>query len=426
MSAEAKTRVRTLTAGTVTGGFLAVGRADARFVRRHDIDWLRVLAVLLLFPFHVSRVFNADDPFYVKADSLSVPLSYALGFISVWHMQLLFVLAGASTYFALGKRSSRQYILERVKRLAVPFMFGFLVLIPPQTWYGGRFNSGYAASFWHYIVSGDFLQMNVKDGGDYYGGFGIGHLWFIFVLLFVAIIALPLFRWGRTERGAALLRSISRRLAHPASWPLAVLFIMVGDAMPEAGLQPFYYLAFFVLGYVVVCDGEFVKTAERLRWKALAAGSALALWWVMSGDLRDSLPDPSFQRAGLTFLGILGSWLVIVGLLGCGKRYLDRTSPTLRYLAEASYPVYILHQTVIVVAAFYIVGLPAAEPLQWLTLLVVSVAFTFALYEVVRRFATPRFLFGMRPLKRQDRTVSVPVEVGTTARPSTVSAARAR
>ena len=72
----------------------------------------------------------------------------------------------------------------------------------------------------------------------------------------------------------------------------------------------------------------------------------------------------------------------------------------LGYLAEASYPVYILHQTVIVVAAFYIVGLPAAEPLQWLTLLVVSVACTFALYEVVRRSAVTRFLFGMRPTRK--------------------------
>ena len=70
------------------------------------------------------------------------------------------------------------------------------------------------------------------------------------------------------------------------------------------------------------------------------------------------------------------------------------------YLAEASYPVYILHQTVIVVAAFFIVRLAASEPLQWLTLLVTSVAVTFALYEVVRRFAPTRFLFGMRPARK--------------------------
>ena len=116
-----------------------------------------------------------------------------LGFVSVWHMPLLFLLAGASTYFALRRRSGKQYLGERFTRLGVPFLIGvFVLLIPVQTWYGARFNSGYTESFWHYLVSGDFLRWNIQEGGDYFGGFGFGHLWFIFVLLLVAVIALPL------------------------------------------------------------------------------------------------------------------------------------------------------------------------------------------------------------------------------------------
>ena len=376
--------------------------------RLHYIDWLRVLAVLLLFPFHVSRVFNADDPFYVKATHLSVPLSYALNFISVWHMPLLFVLAGASTCFALGKRSREQYLGERRRRLLVPFIFGIFVLIPPQTWYGGRFNSGYTASFWQYLSSGDFLKWNIRNGGDYYGGFGIGHLWFIIVLFLLAVVALPLFSWGRSGRGEALLRGCSRRLAHPAGWALAAVLLMVGSALPDpAGLKPFYYLVFFVLGYLTMCDPAFMKSAERYRLPALAAGSALAVWWVLSGDhLHDSSAGDSLLREPLFLLSTLASWLVIVGLLGYGRRYLDRTSPALSYLAEASYPIYILHQTVIVVAAFFVVRLAASAPLQWLTLFVVSVAGTFVLYEVVRRFAPTRFVFGMRPRKRREASAA--------------------
>ncbi len=366
--------------------------------RKHYIDWLRVLAVLLLFPFHTLRVFNADDPWYVKADHLSMAVSGVLGFISVWHMPLLFVLAGASTYFALRKRTWGRYLGERFTRLGVPLLFGVFFLIPPQTWYGGRFNSGYAQSFWRYLVSGDFLRFNIQDGGDYYGGFGIGHLWFIMVLLWVACTALPLLSFCRGGKAASVLQNVSRRLAHPAMWLLAAFLLMVGEAMPDpTGLDTPYYLVFFVLGFAIMADGRFMETAERWRWHALGGGVALSAWWVLSSGLRDATPDPSVERAVLVFLGMLASWLMIVGLLGVGKRYLDRTSPALAYLAEGSYPVYILHQTVIVVAAFAIVGLGAVEPLQWLTLLVVSVAVTFALYEVVRRFAVTRFLFGMRP-----------------------------
>jgi len=373
---------------------------DATSSRLHFIDWLRVLAVLLLFPYHVTRVFN-EDAFYVKAGELSTVLNAVLGFVSVWHMQLLFLLAGASTYFALRKRSSRQYLGERFTRLGVPFVMGvFLVLIPVQTWYGARFNSGYTDSFWHYLVSGDFLQWNIQDGGDYFGGFGFGHLWFIFVLLLVAVIALPLL--ANRGRGDVLLQRLSGLLAHPAGWLLAALLIMLGAAVPDptGALEPFYFLVFFVLGYAAVCAPAFMASAERYRLPALVIGVAFAAWWVVSGSLRDSLPDPSLQLTGLNLLGALATWLVIVGLLGYGRRYLNRESAALAYLAEASYPVYLLHQTVIVVAAYYVVGLPATEPFQWLTLLVVSVAATFVLYELVRRFQTTRFLFGMRPQRK--------------------------
>jgi glucan biosynthesis protein C len=369
---------------------------DTTATRLHYIDWLRVLAVLLLFPYHVTRVFN-EEAFYVKADEVSAALNVVLGFVSVWHMPLLFVLAGASTYFALRRRGSREYLDERFTRLGVPFLIGvFVLLIPVQTWYGARFNSGYTESFWHYLVSGDFLRWNIQEGGDYFGGFGFGHLWFIFVLLLVAVIALPLL--ANRGRGDALLGGLSRRLARPVMWPLAALLVYAGEALPDptGALTPFYYLVFFVLGYVVVCDPAFLKAAEQYRLPALATGVLLAAFWVLTPGLRDALPDPSLQLTALNLLGAAASWLVIVGLLGYGRRYLDRTTPALSYLGEASYPVYLLHQTVIVIAAFYVVDLAAAEPLQWLTLMAVSVAATFALYEVVRRTRVTRWAFGMK------------------------------
>ena len=204
----------------------------------------------------------------------------------------------------------------------------------------------------------------------------------------MSVVVLPLFAWGRGERGGAFLRGFSRRFAHPTWWLLAAFLLFIFEALPDpTGLGFFYYLAFFVLGYVAVCAPEFMAAAERFRLPALALGLPLAAFWSLSQDYRDALPDPSWQRAGLMYLGMLASWLVIVGLLGYGRRYLDRTSPALAYLAEGSYPVYILHQTVIVLFAFYLVGWAVWEPLQWVALLAVSVAVTFVLYEGVRRWS---------------------------------------
>jgi glucans biosynthesis protein C len=377
--------------------------------RVHYIDWLRVLAVLLLFPFHTLRVFNYEA-FYVKGAALSQTVNYVLGFISTWHMQLLFFLAGASTLYALRKRGGGGYLLERVKRLLVPFLFGFLVLIPPQTWYGGRVNSGYTGTFWHYLVSGDFLVFNIKDGGDYYGGFGIGHLWFILVLFLLSVVVLPLLLGGRRALGKRIYARISRFLSHPAAWLVSGAVIMICEGLPDpSGLKVLYYLAFFLLGYLAMSTDAFPVQAERFRQPALVMGAALCLFWVLSGSFRDALPDPSWGRVVLGVLGGLGTWSMIIALVGYGRRHLNRTSPALAYLSEGSYPVYLLHQTVIVVVAFYLVGLPGPWPVQWVLLLAASVAATFALYEGIRR--TPvRVLFGMRLAHRQ---VQLPVAIAT-------------
>ena len=170
-------------------------------------------------------------------------------------------------------------------------------------------------------------------------------------------------------------------------------------------------LAPLALGYLVVCDKAFMATALRYRWWALAIGTALAIVWLANRNWLDTDPDMSWRVFWAMYAAGLGNWLILVGILGCGKRYLDRTSPALSYLAEGSYPVYILHQTVIVVFAFYIVGWAVVEPLQWVALLAVSVAVTFALYEGVRRWSVTRFLFGMRPKRRPAAEVEKAADV---------------
>jgi hypothetical protein len=142
------------------------------------------------------------------------------------------------------------------------------------------------------------------------------------VLFLIAVVALPLLAWGRTERGGAVLRGLSRRLAHPAGWALAAALLLVGSALPDptGGLQPLYYLVFFVLGYLAVCDGAFIERAVRYRLPALTIGVTLSIWWVLAGDrLQSAQPNFSPQSAALALLGMLAAWTMIVGLLGYGS-----------------------------------------------------------------------------------------------------------
>jgi fucose 4-O-acetylase-like acetyltransferase len=152
---------------------------ESRLLRRHDMDWLRNMGILLLFPFHSARVFDYWDPFYVKNDQLSWGLSWFISVAGYWFMPLLFWLAGAAGWYALNKRSSGRYVKERFDRLFIPMVVGVLLIVPPQ---------GYFARLNHEGAGGDYLTFlanffsDFSDLSGYFGTFTPAHLWFILYL----------------------------------------------------------------------------------------------------------------------------------------------------------------------------------------------------------------------------------------------------
>ena len=104
----------------------------------------------------------------------------------------------------------------------------------------------------------------------------------------------------------------SRRLGPPGhGGSLSAFLLQVGEALPDpTGLKTFYYLVFFVLGFAIVADDRLhEESPSGIRWHALPLGLALSVWWVLSTPLRDATGDPSAERTGLMFLGMLASWL---------------------------------------------------------------------------------------------------------------------
>ena len=369
--------------------------------RRSDLDWVRILAVLLLIPFHTARIFDTFETFYVKNGALSPWLSYVvIYFLNKWHMPILFLLAGASSWYALRFRSGGRYVAERLKRLLVPFVFGTLVVVPPQMYFALLHRAGAPGSYLEYYPT--FFRIRPPGMPDYTGvGLTWGHLWFILNLFLISLAALPLFLSLKTKSGQRVTAGLAGFLERgPAILLLALPFPFVRFLLPEIDGKPvFIHLMVFVFGFLLMSDARYRPALDRNRGLALLLGIACTAvdYAVSLSGVR--FRDFSPESIVLYFMNGFNTWFWLVAVLGFGQRYLNAENKTLRYAREAAYPFYVLHQSVIVAIGFYVVQLEAGVLPKFVLVAAGSLAATVVLYDlIVRRNNVTRFLFGMKPI----------------------------
>jgi len=368
---------------------------SAKPQRRWDVDWLRMLAVLLLFLFHPARIFDTGrigfPPWYITNDQLSNGLTYLMGLMNPWHMPLFFLLAGSSTWLALRFRSGNQYVKERFKRLLIPWIFGVLVIAPPQMYFMLRnHDPTYVESFpQSYLHS---LVLAIGDMG--------GHLWFIFYLFVFSLIALPLFLYLNGESGKRLVDRLAGFFARRGMiFLLAIPIIVMDYVLLRFYPNPLYFITFFIYGYILMADARFGEAIDRHKTIALILGPVIYVVWLSLGLGLHIISTPEAVRPFMNvYFGFVG-WSSLIALLGYGKQFLSFTNKLLKYGIGASYPYYIIHQTAIIAIGFSVVQWNAGVLVKYVTIVVASFVATAILYEVVKRINVTRFLLGMRPLR---------------------------
>ena len=364
--------------------------------RRHDLDWLRVLAVLLLVPFHTALVFShrPGDIVYVKDQVESLPLIQFAYFVSQWHMPLLFMIAGASTWFALKSRTGRRYLEERFTRLVVPTLFGITVLIPPMIYlqFLGQPDFG---SFWQFYPR--FFRVDFGDLSGNAGTFTPAHLWFLIFLFVFSVVALPLFLYLRREPGRRWIGRLAALFERRgAIFLLALPPAVAAMLFDVGGKAPFLYLTFFVYGYVLVSEARFERAIDRHATSALILGTIATAPFVylVAGH---PLPQHPVVPILVHLVYYFSRWCWLVAILGLGRRYLNVNSRFLRYASEASYPFYLLHFLVNSIVGHCVVRWDVGVALKYLAITGVTIPATVAVYEIlVKRTNLTRFLFGMK------------------------------
>ena len=378
--------------------------------RRHDIDWLRILAMLAVFLFHCARFFDPMDWHLKNAEQSFIALLF-IGLLDLWIMPLFFLLSGAGSWYALKSRTGGQYLFGRVTRLLIPlYTVGAFILLPPQLYWDRLTKGTFAGSFWefypHYFET---LSLRFDLG---FLSFWPGHLWFLYFLFLISLLTLSLLLYLKSEPGQRLIERL-------AAWcdrqggiflfliPLAIVRICLQSFFQgeHTWADLFYYAVFFLIGYIMPADKRFTEGFKRHGWVCLALGIAgfggegfliFGLGYNYPGGESFSLIYVLFQ-----IVMSIASWSWVVFILSLGAKYLNFNNRTLAYGNEAVLPFYIFHQTIILSVGWFVIRLNMGILPKYLIISVVSFVLIMALYELlVRRINIVRFFFGMRPKKR--------------------------
>ncbi|GAB2789335.1 hypothetical protein GCM10027073_21860 [Streptomyces chlorus] len=387
--------------------------------RRSELDVLRALVVLGLVFFHAALVFSPDDDFYVKNPQTSGAVTVLAGFGVVWAMPMLFLVAGLGARHSIRHRGPAGFARERLLRLGVPLVFGTLVLCPLPQWLRLRAaDSGYDEPYWRFwprflTVRPDLADFPFVLEGDH---FETGHLWFVVLLLAFCLLLAPVARQLAAAAGYVVptLRRHPVLLLLPAL-PLTAVNALLGMEEGFAGWNRWAYLLFLLLGFALA-DDEQVRALTRRAAVPVGVLGLVLFAGTAPGFVAGDDPFTAWTPFALFTRALFGAagWCWVLAILGLldrprngtaragggteGTRGRDRIlHRALRYGALAALPLYVLHQPVVVVFAYGVVGWSVPAAVKYAVIVLSSLAVIFTIHEFgVRRTRVTRFLFGMR------------------------------
>ncbi len=363
----------------------------SQMIRRYDIDWLRVIAVLLLIPFHTMHIFilKPYSVVYIKNSTGISCFELITNFIYEFHMPLLFILAGASANLALRIRSVNQFIQERFKRLFIPAITGILFLIPPMTYIYRVSKADKLSIFTHFK---QFFTGNPGDLSGLTGAFTPAHLWFIIFLFVFSLVGVPLFTI--LNKHSALLIKLSNFLTNRF---LLLLFIIPITLAASINIlddkNPLVYFLIFFLGYMLVTNEDYQKAINRDKTAYLMIG---IIFEIILQCYPNNFPTGSLIWILYELMRNANRLIWVFVILGFGNKFFNRPSKKLSYLSKSSFPIYIIHLPLNTLVGYFIVKINIGSSLKFFLIVLLTTLVSFAVYEVIRRIDLLCFLLGIK------------------------------
>ena len=364
--------------------------------RKYFIDWLRIGLIISVFFFHVGMIFRPEQ-WHVNSTESFAFLDPIMWWLHLWRMPLLFLVSGVGTYYAIGHRTSWQYVKERFRRLYIPFIFGFFTLVPLMVYVERIDNYG---SFLEYIP-------HMFDGGPYpVGNISWHHLWFILYLFIISLMIAPVLNYTKSGhynmvRGK-LINVVSKRMGLNWLLPIFILSqLILRQYFPNSTHALYndwayftYYLLFFVSGFMLFTSDKIIN--------ALANDRRLYLFQTLVFTvLLFSLPS-IFGESSIVQVYLRRITEMIISLscgltaIGYCKRYFNTDHRLRKVLNDAIYPFYLLHQPILIFVGYVVLQWHISYGMQAVLITALSLVFILATYFIIKKFNFLRVVFGMK------------------------------
>jgi hypothetical protein len=372
--------------------------------RRYDLDWLRIVAFILLILFHCGMFYVENWGWHVKSNYQSSLLENVMLLVQPWRMTILWLICGIAMRFIMAKITPWRFIHIRSFRLLLPLFFGILVVVPPQLYVEMTHNGHLNLSYWQFLK--EFYTSNSDVFDKYQSGIwphiDVNHLWFIRSLWQYSLILLCLLPLLNTKVITYTIDWLFKQHGVIALFILTLPIFIIQMSWDAGDVRYPLGFIFMLYGYLIGWHRDFWQLVSNnlkpMLILFIVSYCILILFYNKIG--LDLIKEQSILDECLLLLRVYNySLLKVVGALtvfSIAYKYFNKPSSKLSYVNEGVYPFYILHQTFIVVIGYNLSQLnlgPFIEPMLLIFLTVVS---CFITYEIIRNVDVLRPLFGLK------------------------------
>lgn len=371
--------------------------------RLHGLDAVRGGALLLGVLFHAALSFTPGDQFWLVMDNeRSAALSGLAFVLHIFRMTVFFLLAGYFGRMQLNRLGQGAFLKDRLKRVGVPLVVFWPIVMACII----------ALAVWAMVVAnGGTMPENPPPAPPItLETFPLTHLWFLYcLLLFYAGTILVRMLMARAGVLEALAQAGDKALGWLLSTgilplalalPTAFAFMQSPDWHPSFGIPaPDYgfvpnrialtaYGTAFGLGWLLQRDAQSLLRATK-QWAYYLVG-AVALTGYCLSVVGFHIPYVQPLPEGATYLYpaayAIAVWLWTFGLIGLSLKAWSKESRVRRYIADASYWVYLIHLPIVMAAQVWVSQWALAAELKFALILFLSVPLMFFSYEVLVRY----------------------------------------